>query len=180
MSRKQPFPPEADTVPGIRRSPVARPQSGPAPKGDLDRSEAPTLPPPPSGDPGDEPKKSDAARSADRRPADPRRAREPRTPTPQTRPATRAAREKTSTLPPSPSPQPTRERKTPVPAAPARGAAREATAPSRPAKKAPGSDVREVATRRRAPSAATIDEVTADLSKDPRREHGGGEREDPE
>jgi hypothetical protein len=39
----------------------------------------------------------------------------------------------------------------------------------------PGSDAREVAARRRANSAATIDEVTADLSKDPRREQNGGE-----
>jgi hypothetical protein len=69
-----------------------------------------------------------------------------------------------------------------VPAAPVapRGLANDRAA-SAGSKKLPGSDVREVSARRRATGAATVDEVTADLSKDPRRERNGDEdSEEPE
>jgi hypothetical protein len=98
MPRKKPFLPEPDTEPDLRRSKVARPESGPAPKGTRERSEAPTEPPPPS--------KSSAAK-------------------------------------------------------PARVAPRVAPSGPKPARHSSG--------------AATVDEVTADLSKDPRSERDGDE-----
>jgi hypothetical protein len=60
MAKKNRFPPEADTQPGASsRSPAAR-TSGPAPKSKRERSEVPTLPPPPKSKRGKpaEPKSS--------------------------------------------------------------------------------------------------------------------------
>jgi hypothetical protein len=48
MARKERFPTEPDTVPKTPRAKTAARQSGPAPKSARERSEAPTLPPPPS------------------------------------------------------------------------------------------------------------------------------------
>jgi hypothetical protein len=63
MARKERFPTtEPDTVPRTQRSKTATRQSGPAPKGARERSEAPTLPPPPSEPPPTERQKRAATR----------------------------------------------------------------------------------------------------------------------
>lgn len=184
--RKQPFPPEADTVPGVPRSAVTRPQSGAAPKGELERSEAPTLPPPPSTGPEAAPGQSTSLPEPSTRPEaernestlpsprDPRAGREPRRPTPRSRAAARTRRANDSTVPPPRNPRTPHEPRVPAPSPVPRDLAND-PAESNTSKKMPGSDVREVTARRRAPAAATVDEVTADLSKDPRRERNGDE-----
>ncbi|MBV9946554.1 MAG: hypothetical protein JOZ69_06880 [Myxococcales bacterium] len=120
MARKHPFPPEPDTKPEVPKATAVARASGPAPKSDRERAEAPTLPPP------------RLARGTGERPRD-----------------VRAANERTATG------------HGPGHATADRRSARESGRPS------------GVRARRPGPStspAATVDEVVADLSKDPRRD----------
>jgi hypothetical protein len=64
MPRKEPFPPEADTEPDLRKPPR---QSGPAPRGKRDKSRVTTAPPPKAKKSSKDPHPSIQSRRATRR-----------------------------------------------------------------------------------------------------------------